>query len=308
METLSLCIPAYNAEWCLPRLLRSAKMQKIPFSEVLVYDDCSTDNTAIVSKKFGATVIRADRNVGCSAAKNELAKIASGNWLFFIDADDELYPEFSEVAGEWMKKNNPADVILMRYRYINFSTQEILEEPYYDPGELKKDPVRFTIRHKIVNFELLKRIPFLKAGGFDLDPNILYNEDRAFIVRAALSGLNFDADTRIIGAKYYFPESMSAQAPQRWIKASTELWRKSYKKIGKEYLPDVCEQLYENAVWAAKSGHWDLVKRSLTLAHEIQPGAAPASTILFKVAFRLFPFGAYYLREHILRVKRKLAN
>ena len=52
MATIALCIPAYNAAWCLPKLLKSANDQLIPFDEILVYNDCSTDNTEEIAKKI----------------------------------------------------------------------------------------------------------------------------------------------------------------------------------------------------------------------------------------------------------------
>ena len=71
--TLALCIPAYNAAWCLPNLLDGVQRQSRPFDEILVYDDCSSDETAAVAERFGARVIRGGTNVGCSTAKNRMA-------------------------------------------------------------------------------------------------------------------------------------------------------------------------------------------------------------------------------------------
>ena len=59
--TIALLIPAHNAESFLPRLLRSAHAQREPFDEIWVYDDCSTDNTALVAEGFGARVLRGAR-------------------------------------------------------------------------------------------------------------------------------------------------------------------------------------------------------------------------------------------------------
>src|SRR5690348_347154 len=85
--TLALCIPAYNAGRYLPRLLRAAHAQEgPPFDEILVYDDCSTDDTAAIAGAYGATVIRGDVNRGCSFGKNQLAQRAVSDWIHFIDA------------------------------------------------------------------------------------------------------------------------------------------------------------------------------------------------------------------------------
>lgn len=82
-NTISLCIPAYNASTTLPALFRSIKAQKTPFYEVLLYDDCSLDNTKELAESYGFKVVSGRENRGCSFGKNQLAKHATGHWLFF---------------------------------------------------------------------------------------------------------------------------------------------------------------------------------------------------------------------------------
>jgi glycosyltransferase involved in cell wall biosynthesis len=301
MNSISLCIPAYNAGWCLPRLLQSALNQSIPFNEILVYDDGSTDNTAETAKEWGAIVIQGKNNIGCSAAKNELAKQAKSNWLFFIDADDELYPSFSTVAEKWVTKRNASDIVLMRYRYINHSSGEIINEPYYVAAQLKEDPLKYTIKNKIVNFELIKKEPFLRIAGFDTDPDILYIEDRAFSIKAAVAGLTFDAEEEIICIKYFFPSSMSSANGRRWPEAGYHLWNKTYRITGNKYLQEISEQLYQNAIWAAKASAWKTMKKSIGLAQQIKPDIKPDGSLLFRFFFKISSSRAFFIRELILR-------
>lgn len=69
---------------------------------MLVYDDCSTDNTAEVACSYGAEVISGDENVGCTIGRKRLAEHATSDWIHFHDADDELLPNFVERAQTWM--------------------------------------------------------------------------------------------------------------------------------------------------------------------------------------------------------------
>lgn len=299
--SLSLCIPAYNAGLYLPRLLNSAKNQQAAFSEILVYNDCSTDNTALVAEEHGAKVISGKKNIGCSAAKNELAKIASGNWLFFIDADDELGSNFISIAERWMQREGAADIILMRYRYLDALSGKVLDEPYYNAPELKKDPVKYVIENKIVNFELIRKSAFLQIEGFDLDPHVLFIEDRAFAVKAALAGLSFDAEEEVTCVKYRFEESMSSANMDKWPEAGYHLWAKTFKAVGNKYSCEIAEQLYQNAIWAAKANQWDTVRKSIRLAGTITPHTKPMGSSLFQFFFKRVPFSAFYLREMILR-------
>ena len=155
--TLALCIPAYNAAKYLPQLLQSARDQAIPFTEILLYDDCSTDNTKNIAKALGATVIDGNINRGCSFGKNRLAEITDCEWIHFHDADDLLLPNFSQVAEKWMKLPTSPDTILLNYEYKDAETDILLGSPSYDLQMMVDDPIKFSITHKIVNFGLYKR-------------------------------------------------------------------------------------------------------------------------------------------------------
>jgi glycosyltransferase involved in cell wall biosynthesis len=301
MPTLALCIPAYNAAWCLPRLLNSAKQQKIPFDEILVYNDCSTDDTEAVAKSHGATVINGTERTWNPIGKNKLAEIATSEWLFFIDADDIMLTNFTETIQKWMLKETSPDIVLIPYQCIDNFSDKFLYEVKYDAEDLKNDPVRFTIKEKIVNFELIKKESFLKIGGFDIDSKILFIEDRAFAFKAAVNGLKFDADPNVLCIKYYTKTSMSSANMAKCFDAGYHLWAKAYDLVGNKYPNEICYQLFQNAIWAGKSNGWDTVKKSLALAKKINPFFLPDGSGLFLTAFKISPFYAFYLREMVLR-------
>src|SRR5690625_3958066 len=193
MSTLSLCIPAYNAAWCLPRLLDSARAQTVPFDEILVYNDCSTDNTAEVAREYGARVIGGDVNVGCSTGKNRLADATTCDWIHFHDADDELFPNFVESARKWMTRGDDApDIVLFSYEGRWDDNGELLGIRPFDDDALKADPIADTIKQQINPFlRLYRRSSFLDAGGYDLDPNVLDNEEVARDCKTPRAGLTF---------------------------------------------------------------------------------------------------------------------
>src|SRR2546430_11591400 len=93
---VSLLIPAYNAESWLSDLLTDAVNQTLPFSEILVYDDASGDETGRVARSFGARVFRGEQNRGAAFARNRLIASTDATWLHFHDADDRLSPNFNE--------------------------------------------------------------------------------------------------------------------------------------------------------------------------------------------------------------------
>src|SRR5207249_8191045 len=136
----------------LPRLLRSAVEQRIPFDEIIVFDDCSTDNTGEVATALGARVLRGDVNVGCSTAKNRLLEACGCEWIHFHDADDELLPNFTTLAFQWIALPSVPDVMLFDYEYRENDSGELITRSQFSDRELREDPVRYAIRHQINPF------------------------------------------------------------------------------------------------------------------------------------------------------------
>ena len=84
---LSVIVPVYNDERGLAECLSALKASDLPGTEIIVVDDASTDNTAQVAERFGVRVRRLMKNSGPAAARNEGARHANGDILFFVDAD-----------------------------------------------------------------------------------------------------------------------------------------------------------------------------------------------------------------------------
>lgn len=91
---LSVVIPAYNAESTIERAVRSASGQTRRPDEIVVVDDGSTDSTVQVLQAVepGLAVVRCPRG-GPAAARNVGVKAATGDWIAFLDADDEWHPD-----------------------------------------------------------------------------------------------------------------------------------------------------------------------------------------------------------------------
>lgn len=93
----SVIIPAYNYARYLPRALTSVLAQENGDYEIIVVDDGSTDNTAEVVQQYQEKskpriIYVFQDNRGLSAARNHGIRRSSGEYLLFLDADDELLP------------------------------------------------------------------------------------------------------------------------------------------------------------------------------------------------------------------------
>ena len=118
----SVIIPAYNAKDTLARALDSVLAQSWPAFEIIVIDDGSIDATAAVAASYGEKIryLRQD-NAGVSAARNHGARIASGDWLTFLDADDWYYLDRLKRHGEWIVRDTSLDFLTGDYEYRDTS-------------------------------------------------------------------------------------------------------------------------------------------------------------------------------------------
>lgn len=89
MRTISVVIPTYNRAHRLARAIQSVP----DVCELIVVDDGSTDNTDDVITQFPHVKYIKQENSGVSAARNSGIKIATGNYIAFLDSDDEFSPD-----------------------------------------------------------------------------------------------------------------------------------------------------------------------------------------------------------------------
>ena len=114
----SVIIPAYNAAATVSRAIDSVRAQSSPAHEIIVVDDGSSDETALVAGRYrdAVKVIR-QINCGVAAARNAGARAASGDWLAFLDADDWYSPDRLKLHAEWIETDPMLAFLTGDYEY-----------------------------------------------------------------------------------------------------------------------------------------------------------------------------------------------
>jgi glycosyltransferase involved in cell wall biosynthesis len=165
----SIVIPAYNAERFVEAAVASALAQQGAGQiEVIVVDDGSSDATAArVAAIDGVRLIR-QANAGVSAARNAGLAEAKGEFVIFLDADDELLPDAIRCHREAMAEHPEAVMALGANHIIDESGNRIGSNalPAFETRDF------LTVARDVTpcpSQVLLKRATVLAAGGFDAE-------------------------------------------------------------------------------------------------------------------------------------------
>ncbi len=128
---LTIVIPARNEEANLPRLLQSIAMSAVRPAEILVVDDGSTDGTALIAQRFGATVITSAPLpagwTGKTWACHQGAQRAVGDYLLFLDADTFFVGRgLDHLVARWVRERDPRLVLsLLPYHAMSAAYEQL---------------------------------------------------------------------------------------------------------------------------------------------------------------------------------------
>ena len=200
---VSILITNYNKGKYLKKTINSCLIQDYKDKEILVFDDCSTDNSLKILKKFkNITVVKNRKKKFKSAPLNQihglcqLFKISKGNIIFLLDSDDEF------------KKNKIIEInkIFKRNKKINFIQDTPFEALYKKKRLLKKKRHFFSIwpsfyptsciafkRKFFVNF--LKVLEKNKFSNLEIDARLsiyAHIKKQFFITKKSLTIYNYD--------------------------------------------------------------------------------------------------------------------
>jgi len=101
----SVVIPAYNAGSTIARAIDSVLAQTWSENEIIVVDDGSTDDTENLVRQYDRVKYCKQENQGQSVARNRGILEATFDWIAFLDADDEWYPDKIEMQWKILEKN-----------------------------------------------------------------------------------------------------------------------------------------------------------------------------------------------------------
>ena len=213
---VTVIIPTYNRAKTILRSVNSVLNQTYKNIELIVVDDCSTDNTkevvnSINDNRFVYTVL--ESNSGACAARNRGIEIAHGQYIAFQDSDDEWFPEKLEVQLNDLDLHS-ADVCFCRMeRHMDESTLRI--SPIYDGN-------RIVDRHDLVTHMYVSTQTILAKEhvfkDFLFDPIVKRTQDYDWTIRASKKFV-FYFDESVLVKQYLQNDSITYSGHKKSIEA-----------------------------------------------------------------------------------------
>jgi glycosyltransferase involved in cell wall biosynthesis len=197
---VSVVIPAYNAENFLHRAVATVRSQTVDVQEIIIVDDESTDRTAAVAERLGATVLRA-RHGGPAGARNAGLAVAKADWIATLDADDVWHPRKLELQYDAVRAESELGLVFTDFDTVSAADGRIHKHSVVSDNasfnELKRR--RLTPQADLLDFAdflwelparpivlpstaIFRRDLALAVGGF---PAKVKAEDTEFFLRLA---------------------------------------------------------------------------------------------------------------------------
>jgi glycosyltransferase involved in cell wall biosynthesis len=187
---ITVVIPTYNRGLLLRKAVASVLAQTYTHWELIVVDDGSTDDTAEIIhslKDSGILLLALPHSGNIASLRNAGAKKGSGEWIAFLDSDDEWVSNKLEIQ---------LHLLLEKKKLWSYGGYELMDEVSktigYKSGIFR--PVSGWIARPLITTEvavnigslMVHRKLFHDVGGFNTEPKLLYREDYELALRLSL--------------------------------------------------------------------------------------------------------------------------
>jgi glycosyltransferase involved in cell wall biosynthesis len=184
----ALLIPCYNAERYLDNLRKQVNALNPAFDEIAIVDDGSTDGTVAKARALGFDIRPLGKNRGPGGARNALMQMATAEWIHFLDADDEIAPDY--LAKVLPVATGPTDVVLSTTLFVDETSRSLIKRWEFPDEEFRSNALRAAIVHPVpLHSSLIRAQALARTEGFD--EVLRCWEDGDMHVRLAAAGARF---------------------------------------------------------------------------------------------------------------------
>ena len=263
---VSVILPTYNRADLLPRAVKSVLAQTYPCWELIIWDDGSTDNTTEVVGSYRDERLRyfRDDNHGVSYARNCAIQTARGEYIAFLDSDDEWRHQKLTAQIEALNTHPGIDVLFTDFLNVSMSSGEERRAFEQDSGAMRLlDSERVSDSMFIIRRGILESLTvenyiatdsaIVRRGAWGrprwFAEKLWNGEDFLLWWRMGLSGACFAYLTDVCLTRYKPPGSLSGssiRSVENWLKV-LDLCTEKARARGRDDLVHHLRRQYRNA-------------------------------------------------------------
>lgn len=324
---ISVIIPIYNAEYFLRRCIDSILAQTFSDFEILLIDDGSSDASGKICDEYAAkdNRVRAfhKKNSGPSAARNEGLDNATGQYVFFVDADDYLSESHLYNYSLWMENY---DIVYQGYRLFDEESNATLERKAIDKEGVGVRQTMDVLCEIFVygglfgpTWSKIFRRSYIEEHGMRFDENLRIREDEIFTfeyckhVKSIKSLETFTYNyqktpSSLMRQGYYAPDILEKACICSYSIACKLPLTDQFKKTIDLYYTDTltwCGKLCYNPYHLATKEIRKKILGSLFTAYKQMPSAKSMKFLKYNIfitdTFHLFVFYLKFIARILIR-------
>ncbi len=190
-KLVSVLIPTYNVEKFIKLSINSIINQTYKNLEIIIIDDCSTDNTFNILEKMSLKdsrikLFKNDNNLKICKTLNKAFSMSKGDYIVRMDGDDISKLDKIERQINYLEKNMDIGLVGVSIININEDGKEISRNKYRKDFSLLKKLLRYGT--PVLHIWAARREIYIKLGGYR---ETLYVEDYDFLSRMVTEGYKF---------------------------------------------------------------------------------------------------------------------
>lgn len=306
---MSVIIPTYNRERFVTEAIDSVLDQTVTDYEILVIDDGSTDGTRKALEAYVDKIKYIyQENSGVSSARNVGIKEAQGEWVAFLDSDDEWTTDYLSTQMAQLEKfpravahiTNASTVYLHGQSNNHFDETKFSSAFGQEECVVIEKPFRFIIEHSpwFLQSSLMRRDLLLQTGLFDTRLSIA--EDLDMIAEMALKG-PFSFSRKVCVKIYRRQESienLSSQSVKKGIYACQAFGRVYSELLNRRELASA----EKAAVAKVLSSNWRAMGNLL-----LKTGKKTDARYYYKKSLFLYPSGRSLIKYLATFLQQRLS-
>ncbi len=251
---VSVIVTSYNYAGYIGQTINSILSQTHKHCELIICDDCSSDNSLDIIRSFHdsrITLIVSERNQGACAAYNRAYAFCKGRYISCIDSDDYIAPDKFEKQVKFMESHPDIDICGTFISEVDEEGKPIhsIHEEWFNCTIDLSEPSSWVLQNRLCHSSvIMKKTVHDSVGEFNDD--LIYSPDYEFWTRCLTKDAKFHVMTDKLTYYRYHGENITHKDPSRKYWETVYIYsRFLFPYLMKINRPDLVIKAIKNMIW-----------------------------------------------------------